>query len=80
MASGEAAEPLQYTVSESFFCTHALHFPVISPGVLLSADHRAAGVHPLRGLQEEGQEGAPQHRRYVCGPTFHRAGDGQTGC
>lgn len=73
MASGEA-EPLQYTVSASFFFSmrsNPLHFPIgsLTSSLLLSlflpADHGVASVHPLRGLQEEGQEGAPQHRRYV---------------
>lgn len=46
-----------------------LMLPLVKMAVIffscsLLPDSGPEGEHPLRGLQEEGEEGAPQHRRY----------------
>ena len=74
-APEEGPEPLRYQVSSSHLTVqssnlHAWAFSeadswVLTVLVVSLADSGLEGEHTLRGLQEEGQEGAAQHRRYV---------------
>ena len=74
-APEEGPEPLRYQVSSSHLTVqssdlHAWAFLeanswVLTVLVVSLADSGLEGEHTLRGLQEEGQEGAAQHRRYV---------------